>query len=174
MGVRRQARECALQIVFQLDDKTSPTTADVDDAVEHFFENFDAPDEKARALAETMARGVGVEREALDALVQQHSPRWKMPRMAMVDRNILRLGAWELQKDAETPARVIIDEAVEIAKRYGAEQSGSFVNGVLDGIARELGRFAAKGASKASGGAAPDAAPDVAASDAADVTPNDA
>ena len=141
MGIRRQARECALQIVFQLDTWPSPRVDDADDAVARFFENFDAPDEKARSLAAQMARGVTEKRAAFDELVQKHSPRWKVSRMAMVDRNILRVASFELSTDAETPARVVIDEAVEIAKRYGAEQSGGFVNGVLDGVARELGRL---------------------------------
>lgn len=144
MGIRRQARECALQIVFQLDSVETPTSTEIDDAVDHFFDNFDAPDDKARAMATSIARGVSEQRAALDELVQKHSPRWKVPRMAMVDRNILRVGAWELKNDVETPARVVIDEAVEIAKRYGAEQSGAFVNGVLDGVARELGQLPGK------------------------------
>jgi N utilization substance protein B len=141
MGIRRQARECALQIVFQLDTWPSPKVQDANDAVDRFFENFDAPDEKARALAAAMARGVTEHRTALDELVQRHSPRWKVARMAMVDRNILRVAAWELQYDTETDAAVVIDEAIEIAKRYGAEQSGAFVNGILDGVGRELGRL---------------------------------
>lgn len=144
MGIRRQARECALQIVFQLDGVAAPTATDIGDAIAQFFENFDAPDEKARAMAESIARGVSEQRAELDEVVQRHSPRWKVPRMAMVDRNILRVGAWELKNDTETPARVVIDEAVEIAKRYGAEQSGAFVNGVLDGVARELGQLPGK------------------------------
>lgn len=144
MGIRRQARECALQIVFQLDGVPAPTATDIGDAIDQFFENFDAPDEKARAMAESIARGVSEQRAELDEVVQRHSPRWKVPRMAMVDRNILRVGAWELKNDTETPARVVIDEAVEIAKRYGAEQSGAFVNGVLDGVARELGQLPGK------------------------------
>jgi N utilization substance protein B len=144
MGIRRQARECALQIVFQLDGVAAPTATDIGDAIDQFFENFDAPDDKARAMAESIARGVSEQRADLDEVVQRHSPRWKVPRMAMVDRNILRVGAWELKNDTETPARVVIDEAVEIAKRYGAEQSGAFVNGVLDGVARELGQLPGK------------------------------
>jgi N utilization substance protein B len=141
MGVRRQARECALQIVFQLDAWPNPSVGDADDAFGRFFGKFDAPDERARALASTMARGVTEKRKTIDELVQKHSPRWKMARMAMVDRNILRVAAWELSTDVETPATVVIDEAVEIAKRFGAEQSGAFVNGILDGVARELGRL---------------------------------
>jgi N utilization substance protein B len=145
MGIKRQARECALQIVFQLDGVAQPGTADVDDAIARFFENFDSPDDKARAMAEEVARGVVGRRVELDELIQRNSARWKVPRMAMVDRNILRVGAWELTVDAETSARVVIDQAVEIAKRYGAEQSGAFVNGVLDSVARELGRLPGRG-----------------------------
>ena len=144
MGIRRQARECALQIVFQLDSWPNPSVGDADDAVARFFENFDSPDDKAKSLASTMARGVTEKRSKLDEMVQKHSPRWKVARMAMVDRNILRVAAWELTTDEETSAPIVIDEAVEIAKRYGAEQSGAFVNGVLDGVARELGRLPAK------------------------------
>lgn len=146
MGIKRQARECALQIVFQLDGVTEPTTADIDDAVSRFFENFDTPDDKARAMAEEVARGVATRRAELDDVIQRSSIRWKVPRMAMVDRNILRVATWEMTTDAETPARLVIDEAVEIAKRYGAEQSGAFVNGVLDSIARELGRLPGRSA----------------------------
>ena len=104
----------------------------IDDAVARFFDNFDAPDDKAKAMAEEVARGVATDRVVLDEIVQRNSLRWKIPRMAMVDRNILRLATWELRADREGSARVVIDEAVEIAKRYGAEQSGAFVNGVLD------------------------------------------
>jgi transcription antitermination protein NusB len=145
MGTRRQARECALQIIYQLDKSEAPTAADATAAVERFFENFDAPEDKARALAHTMVLGVVAERPTLDTVVSRHSPRWKLHRMAMVDRNILRLAAWELRHVEDTPPRVVIDEAVEIAKRFGAEQSGAFVNGVLDGVARELGRLPTKG-----------------------------
>ena len=145
MGIKRQARECALQIVFQLDGVRQPTSVDVDEAISRFFENFDAPDEKARAMAEEVARGVVGRRAELDELIQRNSARWKVPRMAMVDRNILRVGAWELSIDAETSARIVIDQAVELAKGYGAEQSGAFVNGVLDSVARELGRLPGRG-----------------------------
>ncbi len=146
MGIKRQARECALQIIFQLDSVDAPSAADIDDAIARFFENFDAPDDKAKAMAEEVDRGVATERIALDEIVQRNSQRWKIPRMAMVDRNILRLATWELRADREGSARVVIDEAVEIAKRYGAEQSGAFVNGVLDSVARELTRLPNKSA----------------------------
>jgi N utilization substance protein B len=140
VGIKRQARECALQILYQLDSVKEPTVAHADEAIAHFFENFDAPD-RARTLAVEIVRGVVNARLALDGLLSRHSPRWKVERMAMVDRNVLRLAAHELQHDAETPARVVIDEAIEIARRYGAEQSAAFVNGVLDSAARELKRL---------------------------------
>lgn len=142
MGIKRQARECALQILYPLDmvmrSGTDPLS--VDDAAAQFFDNFDA-DVRARERAETIVRGVFRERARIDALIGEHSPRWRIERMALVDRNVLRLCIYELLFDSETPARVIIDEGVEIAKRFGAEQSASFVNGVLDSAARALGHL---------------------------------
>jgi N utilization substance protein B len=141
MGIKRQARECALQILYPLDmlgKELDP--AAVDDALERFFDSFDA-DARARERAEAIVRGVAKERARIDEVIAAHSPRWKIERMALVDRNVLRLCVHELLFDAETPARVVIDEGVEIAKRFGAEQSAAFVNGVLDSAARALGRL---------------------------------
>ena len=143
MGIKRQARECALQILYPLDMVSGPTGADagaVADAVARFFDNFDA-EPKARERAEQIVRGVVAERARIDEVIAAHSPRWRVERMALVDRNVLRLCVHELLFDAETPARVVIDEGVEIAKRFGAEQSAAFVNGVLDSAARALGRL---------------------------------
>lgn len=144
MGIKRQARECALQILYPLDmlDKASDGRA-IDDAIERFFENFDA-DARARERAEAIVRGVVRERARIDQVIGEHSPRWRIERMALVDRNVLRLCVHELLFDGETPARVVIDEGVEIAKRFGAEQSAAFVNGVLDSAARALGRLEGK------------------------------
>ena len=145
MGVKRQARECALQILYPLDMTlgvgATPLDA-VDDAIGKFFENFDA-DARARERAEEIVRGVLQHRAQIDQLVGEHSPRWRIDRMALVDRNVLRLCVHELLFDKETPAAVVIDEGVEIAKRFGAEQSAAFVNGVLDSAARALGRLPA-------------------------------
>lgn len=155
MGIKRQARECALQILYPLDMTSRPTAAPgstavnasvevderaVSDAIAIFFDNFDA-DARARERAEQIVRGVIKERARIDEVVAAHSPRWKLERMALVDRNVLRLCVHELLFDKETPARVVIDEGVEIAKRFGAEQSAAFVNGVLDSAARALGRL---------------------------------
>jgi transcription antitermination protein NusB len=136
MGVKRQAREIALQILYPID----MTGLTVDDALRRFFESFDA-DQRARERAEVIVRGVAREKERIDAVIAEHSPRWKLERMALVDRNVLRLCVHELLFDLETPARVVIDEGVEIAKRFGAEESARFVNGVLDAAARALGRL---------------------------------
>jgi N utilization substance protein B len=145
VGVKRQARECALQILYPLDMSIGLHTATldvVDDNIARFFENFDA-DARARERAEEVVRGVVRERERIDTVIGEHSPRWKIERMALVDRNVLRLCIHELLFDKETPAAVVIDEGVEIAKRFGAEQSAAFVNGVLDSAARALGRLSA-------------------------------
>lgn len=143
MGIKRQARECALQILYPLDmlDAVGASIeVDVDDAIARFFDNFDA-DARARERAADIVRGVMRERSRIDEVVAAHSPRWRLDRMALVDRNVLRLCVHELLFDKETPARVVIDEGVEIAKRFGAEQSAAFVNGVLDSAARALSRL---------------------------------
>ncbi len=140
MGTKRQAREIALQVLYPVD----MTELSVDDALARFFANFDA-EPKARARAEEIVRGVHEHRARIDELLAQASPRWRLERMALVDRNLLRLCAHELLFDRDTPARVVIDEGVEIAKRFGAEESARFVNGVLDAVARALGRLGGGG-----------------------------
>ena len=141
MGVRRQARECALQILYHLDGAAEAAPL-VDDAVERFFANFDAP-ERARALTHEIVRGVVKHRPEVDEIISKNSPRWKLERMAMVDRNVLRLCIHELMFEPSTPARVVIDEGIEIARRFGGDQSPAFVNGVLDAAARQLDRLGA-------------------------------
>jgi N utilization substance protein B len=97
-------------------------------------------DAEGRAYADALVRGVVETQERLDEHIRTASEHWRLERMARVDRNILRLGAFELTARPEVPRAVIIDEAVELAKRYGTEESGKFVNGVLDRIADDVGR----------------------------------
>ncbi len=137
MGQKRQARECALQILYPME---MVSTVSAVDATAAFFDNFEA-DPRARAWSEQIVLGVMQHRAALDEAIQGASPRWRVDRMAVVDRCVLRLCVHELMFDADTPARVVIDEGVEIAKRFGAQQSARFVNGVLDAVARALGRL---------------------------------
>jgi N utilization substance protein B len=146
MGQQRKSREGALQVLYQLEALALPSSSDglaglpalqIDTALDRFFDHFDAPD-KGAEQTRTLVHGVVSRITELDALVEKHSPRWKLTRMAMVDRNILRIAAYELSTAPELPIRVVLDEAIEIAKRFGNEKSASFVNGVLDPLAHEV------------------------------------
>ena len=101
-------------------------------------ENFELP-EGARAFGQELVHGIAQHRVELDALLSEHATNWRISRMAAVDRNILRIGAYELTS-TETPTRVVLDEAIELARRFGDDPSPSFVNGVLDAVARAIGR----------------------------------
>jgi transcription antitermination protein NusB len=149
-GARRLARECALQALYQLDSQlrpgevraAGPVPAQLaDEVLAQFWAHF-APEGGAGAdaveFAETLVRGVARDLEAVDAAIQRTSQHWRLERMARVDRNVLRVATWELLHMADVPARVVLNEAVELGKRYGSEESGAFVNGVLDRLAREL------------------------------------
>ncbi len=97
-------------------------------------------DPEGHEYADEAVRGVADELAAVDEAIKKASTNWRIERMARVDRNVLRLGAWELLHKGDVPRAVILDEAVELAKRFGSEESGAFVNGVLDRIATDLGR----------------------------------
>ena len=136
MGTRRKAREAGLQLLFQLEgqlDGLSPDALDV--IINRFFENFDAP-VRTHEYAELLARHYVAHRGDIDARVQRNSPRWKLERMSRVDRNVLRLALAELLFETE-PEKVVLDEAIEIARRFGTEESSKFVNGVLDAALKE-------------------------------------
>lgn len=90
--------------------------------------------------ADVLVNGVTRERERLDAAISKASQHWRLDRMTRVDRNVLRIGAWELIFRQDVPAPVILDEAVELAKRFGTEDSGAFVNGVLNRVSQDSGR----------------------------------
>ncbi len=112
---------------------------DPDTAIVLFWRNFEA-DPEGRAYADEAVRGIGEHLVDLDAKIRAASANWRIERMTRVDRNLLRLGTWELAYRPDVPRAVVLDEAVELAKRFGSEESGAFVNGVLDRIATELGR----------------------------------
>lgn len=97
-------------------------------------------DPEGREYAESIVSGVDEDRAELDSIISRASTRWRIDRMPRVDRNLLRLGAWELLRRSDIPRAVVIDEAVELAKVYGSEESRGFVNGVLNRIADDLGR----------------------------------
>ncbi|MFZ9888079.1 MAG: transcription antitermination factor NusB [Myxococcota bacterium] len=145
MGTRRKAREIGLQLLYQLESEPDAVdTAAMNRSIDRFFENFEAPI-RAQDYAEQIARGYWTHRRSIDEAIQRHSPRWKLERMTRVDRNVLRLCLYEAVFEA-LPPKVALDEAVELAKRFGTEQSGAFVNGVLDAALKdeELREHAAK------------------------------
>ena len=135
MGARTAGRESALKMLFGLE----ATDGDVEAAIVLFWREFGG-DPEARPYADEAVRGVIEKRGELDETIRVASEHWRLERMTRVDRNVLRLGTWELLHKSDVPRAVILDEAVELAKTYGSEESSAFVNGVLNQIAENLGR----------------------------------
>jgi transcription antitermination protein NusB len=135
MGARTSGREAALRMLFGLE----ASEADVEEAMVSYWREFGG-DAESRGYADDAVRGVMGEHDAIDGIIRVASEHWRLERMTRVDRNLLRLGTWELTHKHDVPRAVILDEAVELAKRYGSEDSGAFVNGVLNQIAENLGR----------------------------------
>lgn len=129
MGSRRRARELALALLYELEFHPGQEAA----RLAGFWQDRPAPP-GARLYAEALAHGVVGHRPELDHLIASHAEHWTVERMTLVDRNILRLAAFELLHAPDVPERVAIDEAIELAKAYGSEDSGRFVNGILDRI----------------------------------------
>ncbi|HZM11485.1 MAG TPA: transcription antitermination factor NusB [Candidatus Limnocylindrales bacterium] len=139
-GTRRKSRELALQMLFQLDMGKQTT----DDVRKTFWAERRDLDEKVRGFADDLFR-VASEREAeIDQLIEKNAEHWRMDRMAAVDRNVLRAGIAEFLGFPDTPRPVVINEALEIARRYSTPESVQFINGVLDSVARELGEAKAQ------------------------------
>jgi N utilization substance protein B len=134
-GTRRKSRELALQMLFQLDMGKQST----DEVRKMFWAERRDLDQKVRGFADDLFR-VASEREAeIDQLIENSAEHWRMERMAAVDRNVLRAGIAEFLGFPETPRPVVINEALEIARRFSTPESVQFINGVLDSVARELG-----------------------------------
>src|SRR5271170_1723136 len=133
MGLRHLGRELALQALYQIDLSGDP-------AREHpavLSANF-AADQRARAFAIGLVEGVCRERAALDKHLAEVIENWSIERLSRVDHNVLRIALYELLQEPAIPARVTMDEAIELAKRFGDRDSGRFVNGVLDQVAGRL------------------------------------
>jgi N utilization substance protein B len=133
MGDRRQGREFALQMLYQIDmcgGKEMETFST-------FWEGK-KPAPEARSFAQELVSGTLEHLESIDSVLRQGLEHWRLPRIAAVDRSVLRLAVFEFLKHPETPPIVVIDEAIELAKRFGGDESGLFVNGVLDGIRKKL------------------------------------
>ncbi len=110
-----------------------------DDVFRGFWLGVEASDD-VRRFAEEIVRGVARERRSLDGMVAGSAENWRVERMAVVDRNVLRMAVYEMLFEQDVPAVVAIDEAIEVARKFGGEESGSFVNGVLDSVRRRLER----------------------------------
>ena len=137
MSRRSRAREVALQLLYEDDLNPGRATA----SIEQFLKGRLNDDDELVVFAQGLISGVRRNRDELDELLTKCADNWSLARMAVTDRNILRLGAYELLY-TQMPPRVAINEAVELAKRFGARQSAQFVNGVLDRFLQERARLA--------------------------------
>ncbi len=144
MGKRRKSRELALQALYQLDI----VKEDPEALLQLFWENF-SPQEEVKAFCSSLIEGAWRKREEIDELVKRNCENWRVERMAIVDRNILRVAVFELLYCSDIPYKVTLNEAIEMAKKFGSEDSGSFINGVLDRIAKQTlekhGRLGSEG-----------------------------
>ncbi len=131
MGSRRRARELALQLLYQYE-----MTATAPEQMQENLEEWKNATDGIRQFADALIRGTLEHLDEIDEELARQTAHWRLERLAAVDRNILRLAMYELLFHAETPHAVVIDEAIEIAKKYGAGESARFVNGVLDGFVK--------------------------------------
>ncbi len=135
MGRRRKARERALQVLYQMDVSGTGAEEALESASEEAEER---PTPAVRKYLGDLVLGVTQNRQVIDEIIQRHSANWRVDRMARVDRNVLRMATFELMHQPEVPPKVVLNEAIEIAKRFGSEESGAFINGILDKVAREI------------------------------------
>jgi N utilization substance protein B len=131
MGLRREARELALQMLYALDSNSS---VGLRETLQTFREEQGDIADKVREFAEDLVRGVQAERSVIDEAIRACSKNWSLTRMPRVDLNVMRLAAYELMFRSDIPKKVSINEAIEIVRRYGDKESPAFVNGILDEI----------------------------------------
>lgn len=129
MGIRRKSRELALQALFGM-DMTGDTSEEM---LQRFCAVYDPPSKAVPFLLE-LVRGVTGSRALIDRLIERFSRNWRLSRMSCVDRNIMRIAVYEMLYCGDIPAKVSINEAIDIGKKYGTEESGAFINGILDSV----------------------------------------
>ena len=134
MGGRRRGRELALQMLFQW-DLSKDSLANVRST---FWTLNNDVEEDVRAFADHLSGGTAEQIERIDLLLARHAEHWRVSRMAAVDRNILRLATFELLFESQTPRAVIINEALEVARKFSTSESIHFINGILDSIRKEI------------------------------------
>ena len=138
MGTRRKSRELALQMLFQADmGKQTP-----EQVRQTFWAERNTVDAEVRGFADDLFRAAGERLGEIDQVIEQHAEHWRMERMAAVDRNLLRIAVAECIAFPATPRPVIINEALEIARKFSSPESVQFINGVLDSVAKGLGTTA--------------------------------
>jgi N utilization substance protein B len=135
LGKRRKSREFALQVLYQLDITKQEATK----TLTQFQENY-LPNGRRDDFVERLVLGVQEHRKEIDQLIKKYSEHWRLDRMTLIDRNILRMATFELLYCEEIPPKVTLNEAIDLGKRFGSEDSGSFINGILDRIQNEAVR----------------------------------
>jgi N utilization substance protein B len=133
MGKRRKARESTLQILFQLEFDDS----DQDKVIESFWRSRKASKEIVE-YTQFLVAGIFAHREKIDRLIQSVSANWRLDRMAIVDRNVLRIAVFELLYEESVAPAIVINEAIEVAKKYSSEEAATFVNGILDAARKKI------------------------------------
>lgn len=131
MGIRREARELALQMLYALDSNSS---VGLRETLQTFREEHVEVAGRVREFAEDLVQGVQSQREVIDEAIRARSKNWSLARMPRVDLNVMRLAAYELMFRSDIPKKVSINEAIEIVRRFGDKESPAFVNGILDEI----------------------------------------
>jgi transcription antitermination protein NusB len=134
VGRRRKSRELALQLLYQLDVQGE---GDPRPSFAEFWMRHPVDDE-VREFSESLVRGVKLHQGKIDELIAQYAENWELERMAVVDRNILRSGIFELLWESDVPPKVAINEALEVAKKFSTQESSRFINGILDRVHKEL------------------------------------
>jgi N utilization substance protein B len=139
--MRRNGRVCALQMLYQCDVarvlEKGPQSAEVAASVAHYWASFSQEEPVDRVFAESLVYGVVRALSQLDAVIEKASHHWRLDRMDVVDRNLLRLAAYEITQCMDVPRAACINEAVELAKYYCGQDAAPFINGILDHIPRE-------------------------------------
>jgi len=137
MRKRTKARECALKILYAIDI----TNEEPKKCINIFWQNHDPVEAEIKAFADLLVMGVCSNKDLIDKLITAYATNWQLKRMAVIDRNVLRFAAYELLFMEEVPPKVSINEAIDIAKKYGDKDSGKFVNGILDKINKTEGKI---------------------------------
>jgi len=135
MGKRKKSRELALQVLYQIE----MIEGDAEENFNLFWQHF-APSDELKEFSQKIVNGVCQHKEEIDTLIEKHSEHWRLKRMTIVDKNILRSAIFELMFCPDVPTKVVLNEAIELGKRFSSEKSGSFINGILDRVSHQIVR----------------------------------